>query len=150
MSARFLETVILIEGFCENLKRKLSSSLCYHMTSVHTCFCALIYLIFRFVYLACSCFSAMLFSVFHLSIVNFFYCLYYMPHVDLYLLCFVYAVVVVFCFPKSQYLLLWGQDIAVVEEYCRSIVPLAAITYLHSISVKGFVYVIIRWKIIGK
>ena len=46
-------------------KRKLGSSLCYHMRSLRTCFCVCICLIFAFAYLAFYCFCAMLFSVSH-------------------------------------------------------------------------------------
>ena len=77
--ARFLETVILCEAFRGNFKRKLGSSLCSHTISVRTCFCVCICLIFRFTYLANYCLCAMLFSVSHLSIVNIFCCLCYMP-----------------------------------------------------------------------
>ena len=61
------------------LLEETGSSLCYHMISVHTCFCVCIYLIFRFAYLAYYCLCAMLFSVSHSSIVNIFCCLCYMP-----------------------------------------------------------------------
>ena len=80
---RFLETEILCEAFCGNFQRKLGSSLCHHMISIHTCFCICIYLIFRFACLAYYCFCAMLFSVSHSSIVNIFCWLCYMPSVYL-------------------------------------------------------------------
>ena len=48
-----------------NFKRKLGSSLCYHMRSLRTCFRVCICLIFAFAYLAFYCFCAMLFSVSH-------------------------------------------------------------------------------------
>ena len=79
--ARFVETVTLCKNFHRNFKRKLSSSLCYHMISVGTCFSVSICLMFWFVYLAYCCFCAMLLSISHLSIVNIFCCLYYMPGV---------------------------------------------------------------------
>ena len=81
--ARFLETVTLCEAFRGNFQRKLGSSLCYHTISVRTCFCVCIQLIFRFAYLAYYCFYTMLFSVSHLSIVNIFCCLCYVPGVYL-------------------------------------------------------------------
>ena len=68
-STRFQETVILCEAFRENFKKKVGSSLCYHMISVHTGFCVSICLIFRFAYLVYYCFCAIRFSVSHLSIV---------------------------------------------------------------------------------
>ena len=81
--SRFLETVILCEAFPGNFKRKIGSSPYYHTISVRTCSCVCICLIFRFAYLAYYCFCAMLFSVSHLSIVNIFCCLCYMPGVYL-------------------------------------------------------------------
>ena len=81
--ARFLEAAILCEEFCGNFKRKLSSSPCYHMISVRSCFCVCICLMFWCIYLAYGSFCAMLFSVFHLSKVNIFCCLYYVPGVYL-------------------------------------------------------------------
>ena len=81
--ARFLETVILCEAFRRNFKRKFGSSPCYHTISVRTCFCVCICLIIQFAYLAYCCFCAMLFSVSHLSTVNIFCCLCYIPVVYL-------------------------------------------------------------------
>ena len=81
--ARFLETVILCETFCENFKRKVGSSLCNHAISMSTCFCVCICLIFRFAYLAHYCFCAILFSTSYLSTMNIFCCLCYMPGVYL-------------------------------------------------------------------
>ena len=60
-----------------NFVWKLGSSFCYHKISVRTCFCVYICLIFRFACLAYFCFSAMLFSISHLSIVDIFCCLCY-------------------------------------------------------------------------
>ena len=77
--ARFLETVYLCQAFHGNFKRKVNFSPCYHTISVRTCFCVCICLMFRFASLAYYCFCAMLFSVSHLSIVNIFCCLCYMP-----------------------------------------------------------------------
>ena len=77
------ETVILCEAFLGNFKRKVGSSLCCHTISVRICFCVCICLLFQFPYLAYYCFCAILFSVSHLSIVNIFCCLCYMPRVYL-------------------------------------------------------------------
>ena len=81
--ARFLERVVLYEAFRRNVLGKLDSSLCYHTISLRNCFCVCICWIFRFAYLAYYCFCAILFSVSHLSIVNIFCCLCYMPGVYL-------------------------------------------------------------------
>ena len=81
--ARFLEKVILYEAFRGKFLEETNSSLCYHMISVHTCFCVCIYLIFLFDYLAYCCLCAILFSVSHSSIKNIFCCLCYMPGVYL-------------------------------------------------------------------
>ena len=100
--ARFLETVILCEAFRGNFKMKVGSSLCYHTISVRTCLCVCICFIFWFAYLAYYCFCAVLFSVSHLSIVNIFCCLRYMPVV--YLKCPMLCLRCVYChlFSKTR------------------------------------------------
>ena len=81
--ARFLEAVTLCKSFRAKFKRKLSSNPCYQMILVRSGFCVWICLIFRFAHLACCYFFAMLLSVSHLSLLNIFCCLYYMPGVCL-------------------------------------------------------------------
>ena len=81
--ARFLEAATLSKSFHAKFKRKLRSNPCYQMILVRTGFCVWISLIFRFTHLACFSFFAMLLSVSHLSLLNIFCCLYYMPGVCL-------------------------------------------------------------------
>ena len=74
----YIHIYISFKGF--ETKKQL---ICYHTISVCTCFWVCICLMFRFAYLAYYCFSAMLFSVSHSSIVNIFCCLCYVPGVFL-------------------------------------------------------------------
>ena len=63
----------------ESLKQ--NSFLFFAVISARSCFYVCICLIIRFVYLVYFCFSAMIFSIFHLSIVNIYCCLYCTPGV---------------------------------------------------------------------
>ena len=77
--ARFLETAILFKVFPGKFETKLF--LFFAVISARSCFYVCICLIIRFVYLVYFCFSAMIFSIFHLSIVNIYCCLYCTPGV---------------------------------------------------------------------
>lgn len=92
-SGKFLETVIFCKAFRGSFKRKLSSSFpiiwcVYVLISSFKCVLIKYVLIsplylfiylFYFTYIANCCSCAMLFSVFHLGIVNICCCLYYIP-----------------------------------------------------------------------
>ena len=77
--ARFLETAILFKVFPGKFETK--SSLFFAVISARSCFYVCICLKIRLVYLVYFCFSAMIFSIFHLSLVNIYCCLCCMPGV---------------------------------------------------------------------
>ena len=77
--ATFLETAILFKVFPGKFETK--SSLFFAVISARSCFYVCICLKIRLVYLVYFCFSAMIFSIFHSSLVNIYCCLCCMPGV---------------------------------------------------------------------